>query len=55
MVFTHSIQIRVSKEQHEHIARMTLTVEVADIDKISQVLTKISQLPNVTDARRRMQ
>jgi GTP pyrophosphokinase len=49
------IAVNTVTDKHEHIARMTLTVEVADIQKISQVLTKITQLPNVTDARRRMQ
>lgn len=35
-----------------HRAQMRLTVEVDDIDKLSRVLTKIAQLPNIIEARR---
>ncbi len=41
--------------KNDYFAHMTLTVEVSDIDKLSQVLSKLTQLPNVVDARRRNQ
>ncbi len=34
------------------IARMNLTLEIRDIDMLSRVLAKISQLPNVMEAKR---
>jgi GTP pyrophosphokinase len=40
-------------DKHDHFARMTLTVEVSDIDKLSQVLARLTQLSNVVEARRR--
>ncbi len=46
--------INTQTDKHDHFARMTLTVEVSDIDKLSQVLAKLTQLPNVVEARRRM-
>jgi len=36
------------------IARMSLTLEIADIGQLSRVLTKIGQLPNVVEARRKV-
>jgi GTP pyrophosphokinase len=32
---------------------MSLTLEIADIAQLSRVLTKIGQLPNVVEARRK--
>jgi GTP pyrophosphokinase len=46
--------VNTQTDKHEHFARMTLTVEVSDIDKLSQVLARLTQLPNVIEARRRM-
>ena len=40
-------------DKKEHMARIQLTVEVSDLVKISQVLSRIQQVPNVTEARRR--
>lgn len=37
-----------------HQARMKLTIEIADLQKLSQVLARLSQLPNVIDVRREM-
>ncbi len=47
--------VTTSTDKNDHFARMTLTVEVSDIDKLSQVLSRLMQLPNVVDARRRIQ
>ena len=47
--------VDLSTDKKEHLSYMTLTVEVSNIQKISQVLSKISQLPNVIEARRRLQ
>ncbi len=46
--------VNTQTDKHDHFARMTLTVEVTDIDKLSQVLARLSQLTNVVEARRRM-
>ena len=37
----------------DHMARMSLTVEIVDIDQLSRILMKISQLPNVVEVRRK--
>jgi GTP pyrophosphokinase len=36
------------------MARMSLTLEIADISQLSRVLSKIAQLPNVVEARRKV-
>ncbi|MDB4409893.1 GTP diphosphokinase [Gammaproteobacteria bacterium] len=40
-------------DESDGIARMSLTLEIADIGQLSRVLTKIGQLPNVVEARRK--
>ena len=47
--------VNLATDKKEHLSHMTLTVEVNNIQKVSQVLSKIGQLPNVIDARRRLQ
>ena len=47
--------VNLETDKKEHLSHMTLTVEVNNIQKISQVLSKINQLPNVIEARRRLQ
>jgi GTP pyrophosphokinase len=37
----------------DHMARMSLTVEIVDIDQLSRILMKISQLSNVVEVRRK--
>ena len=37
----------------ENVAKVTATLEVADIDQLSRVLAMIEQLPNVTEVHRR--
>ena len=40
-------------DEHDGIARMSLTLEINDISQLSRVLTRIGQLQNVISARRR--
>jgi len=49
------ISVNLATDKKEHLSHMTLTVEVTNIQKISQALSRIGQLPNVIEARRRMQ
>ncbi len=49
------IAVNLATDKKEHLSHMTLTVEVTNIHKISQALSRIGQLPNVIEARRRMQ
>ncbi|MDR2876745.1 MAG: GTP diphosphokinase [Chromatiales bacterium] len=44
--------ISTRSNSRDHTAHMRLTVEIPDIDVLSRVLTKISQLPNVMRVRR---
>ncbi|MGE0079988.1 MAG: GTP diphosphokinase [Thiohalomonadaceae bacterium] len=39
-------------DRHTNTARMQLTLEIANTDQLSRVLSRIVQLPNVTEARR---
>ena len=41
-------------DKNDGIARMSLSIEIADISQLSRVLTKIGQLPNVVEARRKI-
>jgi GTP pyrophosphokinase len=41
-------------DKHDGIARMNLTLEITDIAQLSRVLTRIGQLPNVVEARRKV-
>ncbi|MEN8205593.1 MAG: GTP diphosphokinase [Pseudomonadota bacterium] len=41
-------------DKRDGIARMSLTLEIVDIGQLSRVLTKIGQLPNVVEARRKV-
>ncbi len=38
--------------EKDNVALMRLRVEMSDVQQLSRVLTQVSQLPNVTDARR---
>ncbi len=40
-------------DKHDHTARMLVTIEISDIDQLSRVLTRIGQLSNVLEVRRR--
>ena len=41
-------------DKEDGIARMNLTLEITDIGQLSRVLSKIGQLPNVVEARRKL-
>jgi GTP pyrophosphokinase len=41
-------------DKHDGIARMNLSMEIANISQLSRVLTQIGQLPNVVEARRKV-
>ena len=43
----------LSDRQH-HTARMTVTLEIRDIDQLSRILSRINQLPNVVEVRRKL-
>jgi GTP pyrophosphokinase len=40
-------------EKRNHTARVDVTLEISDIDQLSRVLNRISQLPNIMEVRRR--
>ncbi len=42
----------VVTHKKDHMATMLVTLEIADIDQLSRVLTRIGRLPNVVEARR---
>ncbi len=46
------IAVNTRSDKREHIARMTLTLEISDLGTLSRVLSRINQLPNVTEVRR---
>ncbi len=46
------LSVNTNTDKSDHSARMRLTLEIANIDELSRVLGRISQLPNVTEARR---
>ncbi len=41
-------------DQKIHSARIDVTLEIADIDQLSRVLSRINQLPNVMEVRRKI-
>jgi GTP pyrophosphokinase len=41
-------------DKKSHSARIDLTLEVADIDQLSRVLSRINQLPNIVEVRRKL-
>ena len=49
------VAVNTLSDRQQHIARMTLTLEIPDIDTLSRVLALIDQLPNVTEVHRRTQ
>jgi GTP pyrophosphokinase len=46
------IAVQTLSDKIEHVAYMTLTLEIPDIDALSKTLQKLSQLPNVIEAQR---
>ena len=47
--------VNTTTDIDDGIARMSLTVEISDIGQLSRILTQIGQLPNVVEAKRRIQ
>jgi len=47
------LAIESSTDKVQHVAHMKITIEISDIGKLSRVLAKLEQLPNVTDVQRR--
>jgi len=41
-------------DKKTHTARIDLTLEITDIDQLSRVLSRINQLPNIVEVRRRI-
>lgn len=41
-------------DKKSHTARIDLTLEIADIDQLSRVLSRINQLPNIVEVRRKL-
>ncbi|QKT04865.1 GTP diphosphokinase [Ectothiorhodospiraceae bacterium 2226] len=50
---TNVLAVNTSTDRADHTARITVTMEIADIDQLSRVLGRINQLPNVQEVRRR--
>ena len=49
------IAVQTRSDKQEHIAYMTLTMEIASIADLSRVLDKIAQLPNILEVKREAQ
>jgi GTP pyrophosphokinase len=45
--------VNTQTSKRDHIARMQLAIEVSGMDQLSQLLTRIAQMPHVIEARRR--
>jgi (p)ppGpp synthetase, RelA/SpoT family len=48
------LSVNTQTNKQDYSVRMQLTLEIANIDELSRVLGRIGQLPNVTEARRRI-
>lgn len=49
------IAAQTRSDKHQHLAFMTLTLEIASIADLSRVLDRIGQLPNVVEVKREAQ
>jgi GTP pyrophosphokinase len=47
------IAVNTLSDKAEHVARMTITLEIPNLGVLSRVLARINQLPNVTEVRRK--
>ena len=45
-------RVTLNTDKAEHIARVAMRVEVPSIERLSQLLSQVSQIPNVTEVRR---
>ncbi len=46
------IAVQTLSDKKEHVAYMTLTLEISGIDELSRSLQKLNQLPNIIEAKR---
>jgi GTP pyrophosphokinase len=46
------IAVQTLSDKTEHVADMTLTLEISDIDELNKMLQKLSQLPNIIEVKR---
>jgi len=46
--------VNTLSNKRDNTARMSLTLEIADVDQLSRILNRISQLPNVLEAHRQV-
>ena len=46
------IAVQTLSDKSEHVAYMTLTLEISDIDELSKMLQKLNQLPNIIEVKR---
>ena len=46
------IAVQTLSDKTEHVAYMTLTLEISDIDELSKMLQKLNQLPNIIEVKR---
>jgi GTP pyrophosphokinase len=46
------IAVQTLSDKAEHVAYMTLTLEISDIDELSKMLQKLNQLPNIIEVKR---
>jgi GTP pyrophosphokinase len=49
------IAVNTLTDKHEHVARMTFTLEISNLETLSRLLSLIDQVPNVLNVRRRTQ
>ena len=47
------LAVNTQTDKSQHVARMTFTVEVLDVQVLSRILALLDQIPNVMDVRRR--
>ncbi len=47
------VAVNTLSDRQQHVAHMNLTLEIPNIATLSQILSQIDQLPNVTEVRRR--
>ena len=49
------IAVNTLTDKQQHIAHMTFTIEVHDLDTLARVLALVDQIPNVAEVRRKVQ
>jgi GTP pyrophosphokinase len=49
------VAVNLLTDRHEHVARMTLTIEIPNLETLSRLLALIDRVPNVLSVRRHTQ